>query len=99
MRWYRYSDHGEADRTGHLGWHANSGSRVGNGWQNFRHISGDIFGVHKSGDLRWYGYDGNGERDQAGARLAREFREPRRKRLVELPPPLSDYTPVAQLLG
>jgi hypothetical protein len=32
MRWYRYDGHGEPDRSGATGWHANSGNIIGNGW-------------------------------------------------------------------
>ena len=32
LLWYRYDGHGESDRTGSLGWRANSGNPIGNGW-------------------------------------------------------------------
>ena len=60
-----------------LGWHPNSGNPIGNGWQGFRHVFGGsddtngfhrvVYGVAQNGDLRWYGYDGNGEPDRSGA--------------------------------
>jgi hypothetical protein len=74
---YSYSGNGEADRSGSLGWHPNSGNPIGNGWQGFRHVFGGsddtngfhrvVYGVAQNGDLRWYGYDGNGEPDRSGA--------------------------------
>lgn len=70
LRWYAYSGNGEADRSGVLGWHANSGNVIGNGWNNFLHLFGSggaIFGVHESGDLLWYRYEGNGEADRSGS--------------------------------
>jgi hypothetical protein len=32
LRWYGYDGNGEPDRSGALGWRANSGNFVGNGW-------------------------------------------------------------------
>jgi hypothetical protein len=32
LLWYRYDGHGESDRSGSLGWRANSGNPIGNGW-------------------------------------------------------------------
>jgi hypothetical protein len=70
LYWYSYSGDGEHDPSGSLGWHPNSGNRVGNGWQNFRHIHGSanvVFGVHENGNLLWYSYSGQGENDPSGA--------------------------------
>ncbi|OJD90250.1 hypothetical protein MCCC1A01412_14805 [Bacillus anthracis] len=69
LRWYSYSGIGENDPSGTLGWHPNSGNRIGNGWQNFRNIHGSgraIFGIHENGELYWYSYSGNGEDDLSG---------------------------------
>lgn len=32
LLWYKYSGHGESDRSGSLNWHPNSGNPIGNGW-------------------------------------------------------------------
>jgi hypothetical protein len=76
LLWYRYQGNGERDPSGHTdpsgntGWHPNSGNPIGNGWQNFRHIlgcgDGVILAVQQNGDLLWYQYQGNGERDPSG---------------------------------
>ena len=69
LHWYSYNGNGEHDPSGTLGWHPNSGNRVGNGWQNFRHIHGSgnfFFGVHENGNLLWYSYNGHGEDDVSG---------------------------------
>jgi hypothetical protein len=71
LRWYRYGGQGEQDPSGALGWAANSGNRVGNGWQNFLHVlgcgDGVVLAVQPNGDLLWYRYDGQGEDDPSGA--------------------------------
>jgi Tachylectin len=70
LHWYSYNGFGEHDPSGASGWHPNSGNRVGNGWQNFRHIHGSgnvVFAVHENGDLLWYSYSGKGEDDVSGA--------------------------------
>jgi hypothetical protein len=79
LRWYRYSGNGESDpeATG-LGWHPNSGNVIGSGWDIFRHVFGGsdgsggyvIYGVENNGNLRWYRYSGNGERDRSGTSAA-----------------------------
>ena len=77
LLWYRYLGDGQADRSGGTGWHPNSGNPIGNGWQNFVHLfvlpqqghssrGITVFGVEPNGDLRWYLYHGNGERDRSG---------------------------------
>jgi len=71
LRWYRYSGQGEHDPSGALGWDANSGNRVGNGYQNFLHVmgcgDGVVLAIQPNGDLLWYRYDGQGEDDRSGA--------------------------------
>src|SRR5829696_7374566 len=71
LHWYRYGGQGEQDPSGALGWDANSGNRVGNGWQNFRHVmgcgDGVVLAIQPNGDLLWYSYAGAGESDVAGA--------------------------------
>ncbi|GAB3399402.1 tachylectin-related carbohydrate-binding protein [Flindersiella endophytica] len=70
LYWYSYSGNGEHDPSGSLGWHPNSGNRVGNGWQNARHVHGSgnvVFVVHTNGNLLWYSYSGQGENDPSGA--------------------------------
>jgi hypothetical protein len=77
LRWYRYDGQGEADPSGNLGWHPNSGHAIGNGWQRFRHVFAfpkagrptsrlTIFGVDEAGKLFWYSYTGEGEKDPSG---------------------------------
>lgn len=75
LRWYCYEGNGESDVTGSLGWLPNSGNRIGRGW-NFKdmfvlpaaghHYVAQIFGVAENGDLRWYGYQGDGTADETG---------------------------------
>jgi|SRR5215217_3979912 len=77
LHWYRYGGQGEDDPSGSLGWHANSGNPIGNGWQGMRHVFGGssdadgfhgvVYGVDRDGFLHWYAYDGHGERDRSGA--------------------------------
>jgi hypothetical protein len=70
LRWYSYLGHGEADRSGSLGWQPNSGNPIGRGWQDFLHVLGFgtvLYAVALNGDLLWYRYDGNGEQDLTGA--------------------------------
>lgn len=70
LRWYRCGGNGEADRSGATGWHPNSGSAVGNGWQNFRQVMGGgdgvVFAIAENGNLLWYRYDGEGEPGHSG---------------------------------
>lgn len=70
LHWYSYTGNGEHDPAGVLGWRPNSGNRIGNGWQSFRHIHGSgnvFFAVALNGDLLWYSYSGQGEEDVSGA--------------------------------
>lgn len=69
LRWYAYDGDGTADHSGALGWHANSGNTIGNGWGSAKVLvaaAGVIFSVDGEGLLRWYRYDGNGEHDPSG---------------------------------
>lgn len=72
LRWYSYNGNGENDPSGTLGWHPNSGKRIGPGWQNwadFRHIHGsgrDIFAINQYGEMQWFQYNGNGEEHPSG---------------------------------
>jgi M6 family metalloprotease-like protein len=76
LLWYSYGGQGEADVSGGTGWHSNSGNPIGNGWQGMQHIFGGIsdvggfahiiMAVDANGDLRWYRYTGQGERDVTG---------------------------------
>ena len=73
LRWYGYNGNGAADRTG---WLPNSGNEIGHGWQQFKHVVGGLtdhtgFGhvlytVTLNGDMHWYRYNGNGEKDPSG---------------------------------
>jgi hypothetical protein len=70
LLWYSYNGNGENNRSGSIGWAANSGNAIGNGWEGFRRIfacGGVIFGVQPNGDLLWYSYVGNGESDRSGS--------------------------------
>ncbi|WP_158292211.1 tachylectin-related carbohydrate-binding protein [Paracraurococcus ruber] len=53
LLWYR-----DARRDGVAGWAANSGSRIGTGWQDFRLVFGGpggiIYAIKQNGDLVWY---------------------------------------------
>lgn len=77
LLWFRYIGNGEEDVSGSTGWHPNSGNRIGNNWHGFKNIfvyplhtpteiGVQIFGVEQNGDLRWYGYTGNGVDDVSG---------------------------------
>jgi hypothetical protein len=76
LLWYSYHGNGQSDRSGTVGWDANSGNQVGNGWQDFRAVFGGvsdsgglgyvIYAVARNGDLIWYRYNGNGEADPSG---------------------------------
>lgn len=76
LRWYCYQGNGEPDVTGSRGWHANSGNRIGRGW-NFKDMfvfpaEGhnyvvQLFAVAENGDLHWYGYKGDGQLDPTGS--------------------------------
>lgn len=73
LRWYRYDGNGQATPDGSIGWAANSGNVVGRGWDSFKFLcgggDGQLFGVERNGDLRWYQYlAGDGVQDRAGAR-------------------------------
>jgi M6 family metalloprotease-like protein len=75
LRWYCYQGNGESDVTGSRGWHPNSGNRIGRGW-NFKdmfvfpaeghNFITQLFAVDFNGDLRWYGYTGDGTADPTG---------------------------------
>ena len=75
LRWYCYQGNGEPDVTGSRGWHANSGNRIGRGW-NFKDMfvfpaEGhnnvvQLFAVAENGDLHCYGYKGDGQLDPTG---------------------------------
>jgi hypothetical protein len=68
LHWYSYSGDGELDPAGSVGWHPNSGNRVGGGWQGFDHLHGSgntVFAV-RGDDLLWYAYTGRGEDDVTG---------------------------------
>ena len=70
LRWYRYNGGGQADPNGTLGWDANSGNAIGNGWDSMVFVGGGgngvILAVDQNGDLLWYGYHGSGEDDASG---------------------------------
>jgi hypothetical protein len=77
LRWYSYSGKGEADQSGTLGWHPNTGNPIGRGWGHMVHIFGGVtdlvdgfghtvYAVNPAGELRWYHYKGNGEADSIG---------------------------------
>jgi len=80
LLWYRYDGDGTEDRSGALGWDPGSGSVIGNGFDSFVHLfakpaegrttspMAQLFGVERNGDLRWYGYSGNGEPDRSGVK-------------------------------
>jgi hypothetical protein len=68
LRYYEYGGHGEDDpRATGLGWHPNSGNIIGQGWSEGHRcmaaISDIILLASEQGQLRWYRYSGNGERD------------------------------------
>lgn len=77
LLWYSYEGNGESDVTGGTGWHPNSGSAIGNGWQGFRHLFGGvtdeegrghvIYAVTRDHNVLWYRYDGEGEPDVSGS--------------------------------
>jgi len=70
LRWYRYDGQGVSNPEGNQGWHPNSRSIIGNGWNGFRHVvaggDGVLFGVEQNGNLRWYQYEGHGEYNPDG---------------------------------
>lgn len=80
LLWYRYDGDGTADRSGALGWDPGSSAIIGNGFHSFVHLFvkpaegkttrplAQLFGVEPNGDLRWYGYSGNGEPDPSGVK-------------------------------
>jgi hypothetical protein len=53
LLWY-----GDAHRNGTPGWRANSGDRIGTGWQDFRLVFGGpdgvLYAIRNDGDLLWY---------------------------------------------
>lgn len=74
LYWYSYSGSGE---SGDTGWHGNSARVIGNGWQNFRHVTAippsptsgsliQVLAIDAEGAVRWYGYEGKGEEDPEG---------------------------------
>jgi hypothetical protein len=76
LRWHSYLGAGESDVSGSSNWHPNSGSQIGNGWQNFELYFGGfsdtngpghvIYLVTESRDLLWYRYEGRGDADLSG---------------------------------
>ena len=96
LRWYCYQGNGEPDVAGSRGWHANSGNRIGRGW-NFKDMfvfpaEGhnnvvQLFAVADNGDLSWYGYQGDGQLDPTGGTgWLPATGQPHRPRLAEFPP-------------
>jgi Tachylectin len=76
LLWYKYEGVGVDDVSGRIGWHANSGNAIGNGWSGFQRVlatpggpdaQGNVFVVKQNGDLTWYSYSGIGEADRSGA--------------------------------
>ena len=77
LRWYSYSGNGEEDPSGVLGWAANTSNPIGRGFGDIVHLFGGVtnqggfghsmFAVNRAGDLRWFHYRGQGERDETGA--------------------------------
>jgi M6 family metalloprotease-like protein len=77
LRWYKYLGQGQSDVAGsQQNWDLNSGNRIGRGW-NFKDMfvlpaEGNedvvqLFGITDEGDLRWFGYEGDGTADPAFA--------------------------------
>src|ERR687895_720045 len=66
LLWYRYDGNGQSGSPGGQGWHSNSGNKIGQGWQNFRHVFVNprqgwiqssrlmVYAVQENGDLLWY---------------------------------------------
>lgn len=58
LLWYKHLGYHDGKAT----WHARSGTKVGNGWNNFRAIfsggNGVIYLIDKNGDLFWYKHAG-----------------------------------------
>ncbi|MFB8004971.1 tachylectin-related carbohydrate-binding protein [Nocardia sp. NPDC056000] len=83
LHWYRYTGNGENDPSGATGAHANNGNQIGRGWAGFRSLFAGpssiagadgidvgydtLWGVEENGDLRWYGYGGDGAQDPSGS--------------------------------
>jgi hypothetical protein len=71
LRWYRYNGSGQPDPNGTLGWNANSGNAIGNGWDGLRFLRGGgdgiILSVARDGNLLWHRYLGAGENDASGS--------------------------------
>lgn len=71
LHWYSYNGTGVKDRTGHIGWKANTGNIIAQGWHIFRRVVGtenSIYVVHQDGSLWRLSYRGSGERDLTGTR-------------------------------
>jgi hypothetical protein len=78
LRFFQYTGNGEQDPTGALGFTANTGNQIGNGFQDMRHLfvspreghttspKTTIFAVKQNGDLHFFQYTGNGEQDPTG---------------------------------
>lgn len=63
LYWFRYLGEGQSDWTGNTGWEPGSGTVIGNGWADFKHVvpwagtsDGDIgmLTVTPTGDLLWH---------------------------------------------
>jgi hypothetical protein len=78
LRWYSYSGNGEDDPSGVLGWAPKTlATRSARGSvTSFTSSAGvtnqggfghTMFAVNRAGDLRWFHYRGQGERDETGA--------------------------------
>jgi hypothetical protein len=79
LRYFRYQGMGEHDPSGSSGFLPNTGNTIGNGWNGLNHITAypffppeefdfnQIFAAQKDGNLRWFGYSGNGEHDPSGS--------------------------------
>ena len=80
LRWYQYNGNGENDPTATgVGWSPNSRNIIGNGWNGFRFLCSRpwegripsnhsaIYAVEPNGNLRWYRYLGQGQRDPSGS--------------------------------
>src|SRR3954451_5778526 len=59
LLWYKdLKQDGTNGSCGETGWHINSGSQVGFGWENFKHVfsgaNGIIYAITPTGELLWY---------------------------------------------
>ena len=73
LRFFHYTGNGEPDPSGALGFTEdgnNSSNPIGNGFQSMLHLLGGgdgiILAIPLSGDLTFFRYTGNGERDETG---------------------------------